>query len=271
MDLHFDPVSGLPFLPDDGTGQARLMGLLPPTGPMALPNFKVFAPSPIPMSEWKEIDLYAAFDPPICDQHQTGSCVGHGGCTTFTLTWLAQGDDLLRFSPCYLYGNINGGRDQGADIAQTIDSLQTKGICLESTVPEGMIYSRNFPSNADAEASKYKLIEAYQLTDPADLATALQMGFAVADSVMVGRNFSNLDKDFQAGVDRGPGNHCVSKGGMTLINGLWRYKNQNSWGPEYGNKGRFLTTDDHIQAQSYWVGVAYRAVSSGPKAPLIVL
>jgi hypothetical protein len=181
-----------------------------------------------------------------------------------------QGEDLLRFSACYIYGQINGGRDQGASIGDTIDALQSKGVCLESTVPEGMIYKSQFPASADAEASKYRLIEAYKTSDPADVATALQMGFAVADSVMVGRRFNSLDANSTVGVDRGPGNHCVNKGGMKKIGGTWYFLNQNSWGANWGNKGRFLTTEAHIQSQGYYECVVLRAVSPGPNAPKLV-
>lgn len=268
--IHLDVHTGLPYLDDDGTGVSRLLGLIPQTTPMALPQFKTYH-APIPQSEWVNIDLLTVHSPPILDQGQTGSCVGHGGCTAFTLAWMGQGEDLVRFSPCYLYGNINGGRDQGADIGQTIQSLQTQGICLETTVPEGMIFRKKFPGTADAEASKYKLIEAYQTSDPADVATAYQMGYSIADSVMVGRTFMNIDKNGVVGVDRGPGNHCVAGAGMKkLPDGTWAYLHQNSWGTSFGNGGRFLTTDAHIQSQGYYIAVIYRAVSAGPAAPTLI-
>jgi hypothetical protein len=224
--------------------------------------------SPIPKSEWVDIDILDVFEQPVRDQGNRGSCVGQSGCATFSAVWMMQGEDFLRFSACYLYGLINGGRDAGASIADTIGALQTHGICLESTVPEGMIYSRQFPPKAHAEAANYKLIEAYQTSDPADVATAIQYGYPVCDSVMVGRLFNDLDSNGMAGVDRGPGNHAVHKGGMRLIKGTWCFLNLNSWSDRWGKQGRFLTTEAHIQSQGYYQAVIMRAVSAGPNAPL---
>jgi hypothetical protein len=142
-----------------------------------------------------------------------------------------------------------------------------KGVCLESTVPEGMIYASRFPRTADAEAANYKLIDAYRVSSFEEVASAIQMGYAVADSVMVGRRFNDWDANGLVGVDRGPGNHCVCKGGMTKIGGTWYLCNQNSWTESWGIKGRFLTGEAHIEAQNYYEGVVYRLVSHGPNAP----
>lgn len=274
MSILLDHASGLPALPDDGTGTRRLLARLEPAGKMALPRFGDTHPI-IPQDQWVDVDPLDSFNPPILDQGQHGSCVGHGCCTAFTLAWMIQGEDLTRFSSCYLYSLLNGGRDQGASIGDSIAALQSHGICLESTVPEGRIFRGQYDAaKADAEAANYKLLEAYQFNDPAEKATAIQMGFSVADSVMVGRTFNGLNYrgiDGLAGVDRGPGNHCTCAAGMKkLPSGLWVYIHQNSWTTRWGLQGRYLTCDDHINAQSYYEGVVYRVVSPGPKAPRFV-
>lgn len=265
-EIHLDQASGLPFIDDDGTGTPRLLSLLPNTKPMALPDFKTYL-KPIPQSEWMELDMLSTFQPPILDQNGFGSCTGHGAATAFSLAWRAQGEDALPFSACYVYGKINGGRDAGANIGDTIDTLQRNGICLESTVPEGMIFERKFPAKADQEAAQYKLIEAYKTNDPADVFTAAHCGDPMNLSVMVGRSFNNLNSEGVAGIDRGPGNHAICCGGLKRLAKGWGLLCQNSWGKRWGNDGRFIITEAHIQSQGYFEAVVYRVVSPGPNAP----
>ncbi len=273
--IHIHETSGLPVLPDDGTGTPRMLARLEPMPGkmMTLASFGDVHPI-IPQDQWVDIDLYASYNPPVLDQGQTGSCVGHGCTTAFTLAYMMQGEPLTRFSSCYLYSLLNGGSDGGASIGDSINALMTKGVCLETTVPEGYIFRRQYnTTKADAEATHYKLIEAYKFTTPEEKASAIQMGFSGADSVCVGRSFNGLNYKGVpglAGVDRGAGNHCTGFGGMKkLPSGLWVYVHQNSWSTSWNPamKGRYYTCDDHIENQSYFEGVVYRVVSSGPLAP----
>ena len=273
-DIYADPTSGLPALVDH-TGAVRLLARHEPSSSTRLKLARFGDVHPlIPEDEWRDIDLLTAYNPAILNQGQTGSCVGHGCAEAFGLGYAIQGEPITRFSSCYLYSLLNGGRDGGASIGDSIQALQTYGICLESTVPEGDIFRRDYnTTKADAEAKNYVLVEAYSYSEPAEKASAIQMGFCGADSVMCGRSFDDLDYRGiagLAGVDRGPGNHCTMWGGMMkTTGGLWVYMHQNSWGAQWGQTGRFLTCDDHINSQSQYEGVVYRVVSSGSNAPVL--
>ena len=239
-----------------------------------LPRFREAYPS-IPEARWPECDLIGTFNPPMLDQLQNG-CVGHGGCTAFTLAWLASGQYPPDggFSPTWAYALINGGRDQGASIGDLIDALTTVGLCSAKTFPEqkSMLGGAIEPT-ARAEAANYQIEDAYQITSWAEKGTALAMGYPIADSVMVGNDFANLDANGFVPVDRGSGNHCCCVGGIRRFNGKLGIKTQNSWGLSFGLNGMFYTNEQHVLSQGAgYSGVVFRTVKRlpGSAVPIIV-
>jgi hypothetical protein len=238
------PVSGLPYVVRGG--HMRVMGSLPDPTPkrMHLPKFTAKV-NPIPRSQWKE------FDEPddhlwILDQDGHGSCVGHGSTSAFEVAWFQAGNKSQRFSPNYLYSLVNGGQDNGAVVGDAMDALVSKGVCLESTVPEGdVIYTRQMPATAAPEAARFRLGQCYRVATFDEIATAVICGFGVSIGVNWPSN-DTPDKDGFMQVPQGSvGGHCLClRLGMRQKAGKWYIKGQNSWGTSWGVGGHFFMSEE---------------------------
>ena len=153
-------------------------------------------------------------------------------------------------------------------IGDLVGAMKTVGVCSAATFPESK-YMLGGPAEklARPEAANYVAHEVYAFDSWEELGTALDKGFAVADSVMVGRSFPNLDRNGVAGVDAGPGNHCVCAGGLRKLGGVWQAHHQNSWGTGFSPDGRFYTTEAHVNSQRYYSGIAIKSVVRKQPAP----
>jgi hypothetical protein len=197
------------------------------------------------------------------------SCVGHGSATAMMFARATAGMQFQALSACFLYGLINGGRDQGANISDAMTALMQTGICLESEVPEGQIYSSRFPATAKQTAARFKIEAAYTLSSWEEVCSAVQLRFVVSQSVFVGGQFNNLDANGCPPAQRGSGNHCVfqGSGAKKLSTGEWINKGRNSWGTRWGLNGRFNTRQAHIDNQSNFDGFALQVAYSDPSDP----
>ena len=242
----YSPQHGLDYVVDE-TGQRRILACLPPRpdrgGLMAWSE----AMPVIPRSQWRNTN-HKAFYAPILDQGQHGSCVGHGSVTTFQRAWAMAGGTQKDFSACYIYGNINGGRDAGAIISDALTCLQQKGVCLLSTVPEGMIYRSQFPASADQEAAHAKVAKAYHCQSFDDMGSALMMGFMLCYGIRVGGSFqaAHFDSNGIAPIAGGMGNHCMAGVDLKILaDGTATVLNQNSWGA-WGADGFCYLVEGHF-------------------------
>lgn len=224
--------SGLPMV-DDGTGQMRVLARLPPypRSPFASIGRRVALKAP---SEWQETEVSSWRRPHLTNQGQQSSCTGHGTETAFEAAWTQAGrrDPPAPFSPTYIYGWVNGGRDQGAVISDCATALKLHGICTEAEVPEGMIFAAQFPHRADEVAAHYKPLLVMRCQTYDDICGALAENFPVVLGILVGRNFSQLDGRGVCPLpDMVLGGHALA--GLELKrhpNYGWVVGVQNSWG-----------------------------------------
>lgn len=218
---------------DDGSGHRRYLACLPKRATCALPRFPM---APLPRSQWKEVS-YRYLAAPILDQDGHGSCVGHGSCTAFDVAWRLGGGTPQPFSACFLYGLINGGQDQGAVVSDALEALKSSGIALETEVPEGMIYKRQFPASSFQTANRFKILEAYAVDNFDLIASAVQLGFPVSFGIEIGQAFEPDSQGIIPDQRGGGGGHCMAGIGLRQLNGRWYIEVQNSWGTRWGQSG----------------------------------
>ncbi len=216
----------------------------------------------IPESKWRVIDNRGYFNVPsyMLNQRSHGSCVGFSSAGALMKARTLVGQTHQRLSGAYVYSFINGGRDQGASIGDSLDVLRDKGTCLEAEVGWDQIYPNQIPASARTTAERFKLEEAYRVDTFEEAASALQCpDFVLVYAVHVGGTFDRLDADGVVGLDRGPGNHAVHACGMSRSNRWgWQLDGFNSWGETWGDNGRFRSAKAHwdsVQQDAYVIRV----------------
>lgn len=221
---------GLPFI-EISVGETRMLGCLKPDPNFsAIPDF-ASAYQLLPQSQWTENSLKPA-NAPLRDQGQQGSCVGQGSTTAFQYAKTLAGHTEHVYSASFVYGQINGGKDGGAQVSQGMMELLQTGVCTEKTVPEGEIFKTQYPQEAYTEAARFKALQAYKVNSFEELCTALTLGFPCASGIAVGRNFvrGQLDNNGLAPLpDVIVGGHCMCHMGLRNLNGMWVVETQNSW------------------------------------------
>lgn len=203
----------------------------------------------VPKNLWVPKDNTATFNERfILNQFQTSGCVGFSGaCARMKTLFLASGK-LVVLSGAFLYALINGDRDQGACITDSMAELVNTGVCTTKEFDLPNIYRRQIPNSAYEVAKIYR--ETYSVTVGSwlEVMTAVQMGWVVQLPVQVGPNFENFDQYGAAGFSNGVGNHSVHVDGAVLLpNGEWALTMMNTWGLwGYRKNGRCLLYQRHV-------------------------
>lgn len=257
-----DEQNNLPHI--DVAGDRRILACLPPV-PNDLPMFASAGIGVIPRSEWKEVDYFTRFGIKIYDQNGQGSCVGHGSVMAATIALLLAGASLVRLAACFLYGLINGGRDNGANVSESMERLLDTGVCLESEVGPKNIWKRDFPSSAFETAKRFKIIEAYNCQTFDEIGTALQLGFTVSFGIEIGTQFNPDANGILPPLRGRRGGHCMCLAGAKLINGKWYFLVINSWSTAWGINGTAWIDESYFQRDVD--AFAIRAGSVDPQDP----
>ncbi len=258
-------ISNLPSVYFDGL--YRVCGCISETVVSAsrFPKFGNNFAAKLDPSLWQETDLQW-YGLPILDQGMTSSCVGHGTCSGMEMCILQSGRKLVEFTPYFVYGLINGGRDAGGMISDALTALKQAGIALKGDLPPGVMFKNQFPQQAYENAMRFRLVEAYHCPTFEDICSAISLGFVCPLGIFVGDNFSQLGSDGVAPLPAGGGGgHCIL--GMGLKKSArygWLIKIQNSWGQRFGMNGYAYIHKGHFQRMQP-DAFAIQAVMDDPK------
>ncbi len=236
-------------------GEKRLLTRLSPDKAKLVPLQKAVRWSDvktvIPRDKWRDVSRRDIFPASlwILDQGQVGSCVGNGATDALRKVRFLSGMTDLKLSPGCTYAQINGGSDNGAVIGDSMTALTQTGTVLYSTVGETPYYLRQLPQGWQAEASRFKIAEAYVTPTFDEMASAIQLGYILVYGMQVGNNFEHFTAEGVAGISPGQGNHCMHADGMKkLANGQFAFDNANSWGATWGpwGNGRCYLVEGHF-------------------------
>lgn len=230
-----------------------------------------FGAQVITKDKWKDHSL-RPFTPAIYDQNPQSSCTGHGSAAAFGTAWaLAFPNDPKRFAPCFIYGLINGGSDNGASTMDTLEVIRDVGVCLESTVGPKEIWSRRWSSNARTEAARYRGIAAYALDTYDQMVTAILLNKPVVFGIFIGGNFEPGKNGLAPRWDgRQSGGHCMYGAEVKLFPGESEHRVgvPNSWGTWFGDQGWSYMDRSYFDSRGQsFEAYAIEVVEVDPNAP----
>jgi len=238
-------ISRLPSVKFDG--EYRVLGCIPSDDNHDFPNFgeQLFGQA---QNELREIDLAPTYNNRILNQGSTSACVGHGCASGMELVWKQLGNPPQEFTPFFIYGLINGGRDAGAMISNGLMALKRYGAALNGSLPAGVMFQNQFPQEAMTQAMRFRLSMAFKCGNFDEICQAVNLGFAAPVGLMVGDNFSMVDANGVCPLrTSGGGGHCVLGVGLKKHPSYgWLLKIQNSWGERFGNKGHAYLRREHF-------------------------
>lgn len=276
--VRMHPQTGLPMLVQDD-GEIRMLGRIPDERPLrdSRPSFSSYLASVgkslIPRSQWRTVNrrktMGAKF---ITNQRNSSACVGYSDAQATSRLYYLKGYGFVRFSGMFIYAHINGNRDAGAMIGDSMIANERYGVCLESEFDYPNRYLRQIPESAKITAKRFKCRLSYTVDTFDEIGTAIQMGFVPQFPVQVGGNFGSLDSEGVCGVSNGYGNHSVHGDGTKFSSRWgWLIDQPNSWGTSWGQEGRGYLAEKHFNALrggiDGWVHVDFIVDPQDPNPP----
>jgi hypothetical protein len=204
----------------------------------------------IPRSEWKTVSMRDRVWEIVNQADQNSCCPSatRGGMQLLreicgmTRTQLSQGS---------LYGQVNDGRDQGANIMDALEALMKVGIAPTSIIDQYQWHPNKFPSRWQDHAAKYRLLEADDCPTFDAMVSAIQRPYPV----VFGVNWA------------GGGGHAIL--GVGYDKEANAVEILNSWDKTWGDGGFGFLTEKQCKAITTYGAFALRSpvLPSGEELP----
>lgn len=207
------------------------------------------------LPEWREyFELSAAgeiqpnlidYDQAIKDQGQHNACGGYSSSYLVETSHLIRtgGEDFVSLSPTYLYSKCNGGQDNGVVLSDLLEAGKKFGCAPVAYFPESALFVGQGSPEADRQAARFRLEEAYVLRTAAELLAAIARDMPCLMGVQVGSGFVSGQIDAE-GIS--PDLTDVVGGHALKVDEIYVSPRRgvcvggpNSWGPRFGRNGRY--------------------------------
>jgi C1A family cysteine protease len=194
------------------------------------------------------VDLSADFPRPG-DQGQQGSCVGWA--TAYALKTYQERVEIgwslepsaHRFSPAYIYNQINGGVDQGSFIPDAFDLIVNQGCAsLASTPYDDQDFLTQPDDTARQEAAQFKGKSWKTVNGTLEIKAALANRLPVVIGIVVFESFSNLQGPssvYNTFNGESQGGHAITIVGYDDNRFGGAFRIINSWSQNWGDQGYF--------------------------------
>jgi len=205
----------------------------------------------------KSVDL-SSFMPPVGNQGTQGSCTAWslGYYTKTYQEYIERGwslsDESHRFSPAFIYNQINGGVDSGSYFSDAVFLMMRSGCSVISEQPYLQGNCTSLPSATAMEnAIKYRVSMGYYVNTSVEsgkkqLKELLAEGKVATLGISVYPNFDNISlynyvycSGTRSGQNRG--GHAITIVGyddsLKTFDGYGAFKFVNSWGTNWGRQG----------------------------------
>ena len=208
-------------------------------------------------------DNSAAY-PPVGDQGAQGSCVGWAVAYALKSYQENTGgnnyNDSNKFSPAYVYNQINDGVDCGSRISDAMNLLVGQGVCSLSDMPYSDWDYLTQPNETQRQqAYEHRNASYYTLSGINDIKQAIIAHGGVVVGVPVYPSFNSVTHGAPVYSDASgtaSGSHAICLVGYD--DSMQAFKFINSWGPDWGISGYGYVSYDIICRDGNY-GYAMRA------------
>lgn len=226
------------------TRSKKWYGLIPSLKDSNRPKFSLVAPETLPPS----VNLVNAFQPPIYNQLELGSCVSNGTARAIQYDRAKQGEWSPVPSRLFIYYNArvlegDPGQDAGCSVADAVAVLRTQGVCPENKWPYRIgQFAVRPPRVAYDWAAGMAALNVETVPENAlSIKTVLAAGIPVIIGVTLFESFES-DQVANTGIVPMPaadeaivGGHCMVIVGFS--DDTQDFLTANSWGTDWGQQG----------------------------------
>ena len=188
---------------------------------------------------------FSADMPEVGNQRNQMSCVAWATAYAFkSFAEKREGNGSIRFSPSYVYNQINNGVDMGSRFEDALQLLSQQGAGLWDDMPYNETDFTSKPSDIARQKAKPYSIYNWARVNTADM-KEVKMQLAAGYPVLIA---ANIDNGFRAGRKNGtdefvwrrasgdpPNAHAMIVVGYNDDRNA--FKVMNSWGTDWGNNG----------------------------------